>query len=85
MITAFQSECRAVKITVWYLIAGVLFSIEVTTVYFAVRNYWRGFFAAVVGAMFYRLMSVWFMGSRKFKLCSLSVFIIVLVVSDIDV
>ncbi|KAK7084274.1 Chloride channel protein 2 [Halocaridina rubra] len=46
-------------------IGGVLFSIEVTTVYFAVRNYWRGFFAAVVGAMFYRLMSVWFMGDRK--------------------
>ncbi|XP_069993071.1 chloride channel protein 2 isoform X4 [Penaeus vannamei] len=45
-------------------IGGVLFSIEVTTVYFAVRNYWRGFFAAVVGAMFYRLMSVWFMGSQ---------------------
>lgn len=49
-----------------FLLAGVLFSIEVTTVYFAVRNYWRGFFAAVVGAMFYRLMSVWFMGERKF-------------------
>ncbi|XP_042877636.1 chloride channel protein 2-like isoform X5 [Penaeus japonicus] len=45
-------------------IGGVLFSIEVTTVYFAVRNYWRGFFAAVVGAMFYRLMSVWFMGAK---------------------
>ncbi|KAK3894175.1 hypothetical protein Pcinc_002051 [Petrolisthes cinctipes] len=45
-------------------IGGVLFSIEVTTVYFAVRNYWRGFFAAVVGAMFYRLMSVWFMGEQ---------------------
>ncbi|XP_050726376.1 chloride channel protein 2-like isoform X2 [Eriocheir sinensis] len=45
-------------------IGGVLFSIEVTTVYFAVRNYWRGFFAAVVGAMFYRLMSVWFMGEK---------------------
>nr|XP_045625586.1 chloride channel protein 2-like isoform X1 [Procambarus clarkii] len=45
-------------------IGGVLFSIEVTTVYFAVRNYWRGFFAAVVGAMFYRLMSVWFMGAQ---------------------
>ena len=33
--------------------------------YFAVRNYWRGFFAAIVGAMFYRLMSVWFMGKSK--------------------
>lgn len=39
---------------------GVLFSIEVTTVYFAVRNYWRGFFAAVCGATFFRLLAVWF-------------------------
>lgn len=41
-------------------IGGVLFSIEVTTVYFAVRNYWRGFFAAVCGATAFRLMGVWF-------------------------
>jgi chloride channel 2 len=39
---------------------GVLFSIEVTTVYFAVRNYWRGFFAAVCGATVFRLLAVWF-------------------------
>ncbi|CAG0904096.1 unnamed protein product, partial [Cyprideis torosa] len=39
---------------------GVLFSIEVTAVYFAVRNYWRGFFAAVIGALIFRLLSVWF-------------------------
>ena len=36
--------------------AGVLFSIEVTSVYFAIRNYWRGFFSAVFGALMYRLM-----------------------------
>ncbi|XP_059489334.1 chloride channel protein 2 isoform X2 [Neocloeon triangulifer] len=41
-------------------IGGVLFSIEVTTVYFAVRNYWRGFFAAVCGATIFRLLAVWF-------------------------
>lgn len=41
-------------------IGGVLFSIEVTTVYFAVRNYWRGFFAAVCGASVFRLLGVWF-------------------------
>ncbi|KAJ8917376.1 hypothetical protein NQ315_002400 [Exocentrus adspersus] len=41
-------------------IGGVLFSIEVTTVYFAVRNYWRGFFAAVCGATTFRLLAVWF-------------------------
>ncbi|KAG8306976.1 Chloride channel protein 2 [Homalodisca vitripennis] len=41
-------------------IGGVLFSIEVTTVYFAVRNYWRGFFTAVCGATVFRLLAVWF-------------------------
>lgn len=38
----------------------MLFSIEVTTTYFAVRNYWRGFFAAVCGASVFRLLAVWF-------------------------
>ena len=41
-------------------IGGVLFSIEVTSVFFAVRNYWRGFFAAVCGATTFRLLSVIF-------------------------
>ncbi|XP_039291627.1 chloride channel protein 2 isoform X2 [Nilaparvata lugens] len=41
-------------------IGGVLFSIEVTTVYFAVRNYWRGFFSAVCSATVFRLFAVWF-------------------------
>ncbi|KAJ2941054.1 hypothetical protein O0L34_g13182 [Tuta absoluta] len=40
-------------------VGGVLFSIEVTTTYFAVRNYWRGFFAACCGAIMFRLLSVW--------------------------
>merc|ERR1719210_1109315 len=40
-------------------IGGVLFSIEVTSVYFAVRNYWRGFFAAVIAGIVFRLLSVW--------------------------
>lgn len=40
-------------------IGGVLFSIEVTSVYFAVRNYWRGFFAACCGASVWRLLVVW--------------------------
>ena len=44
-------------------IGGVLFSIEVTSVYFAVRNYWRGFFAAVCGAMTFRLLAIWFQHS----------------------
>ena len=25
--------------------------LQVTSVYFAVRNYWRGFFSAIIGAM----------------------------------
>ncbi|KAL1115624.1 hypothetical protein AAG570_005914 [Ranatra chinensis] len=41
-------------------IGGVLFSIEVTTAYFAIRNYWRGFFTAVCGATVFRLLAVWF-------------------------
>lgn len=39
-------------------IGGVLFSIEVTSTYFAVRNYWRGFFTAVCGAFMFRLLAV---------------------------
>ncbi|XP_060599935.1 chloride channel protein 2-like isoform X1 [Ruditapes philippinarum] len=41
-------------------IGGVLFSIEVTATYFAVRNYWRGFFGAVCGAVVFRLLAFWF-------------------------
>ena len=41
-------------------IGGVLFSIEVTSVYFAVRNYWRGFFAAIIGSTSFAMLSVWF-------------------------
>ena len=39
-------------------IGGVLFSIEVTAVFFAVRNYWRGFFAAACSALVFRLIDV---------------------------
>ncbi|KJE95626.1 voltage-gated chloride channel protein [Capsaspora owczarzaki ATCC 30864] len=39
-------------------IGGVLFSIEVTSTYFAVRNYWRGFFAAVMAALMFRLFAL---------------------------
>uniref|UniRef100_A0A914RSM9 Chloride channel protein n=1 Tax=Parascaris equorum TaxID=6256 RepID=A0A914RSM9_PAREQ len=37
-------------------IGGVLFSIEVTAVYFAVRDYWRGFFAAACGSAIFSLL-----------------------------
>lgn len=47
------------------LFLGVLFSIEVTSVYFAVRNYWRGFFAATCSAILFRMTAVWFKYERK--------------------
>lgn len=49
-----------VAATFYAPIGGVLFSIEVTSVFFAVRNYWRGFFAACCGATVWRLLGVWF-------------------------
>lgn len=41
------------------VVAGVLFSIEVTSTFFAVRNYWRGFFAATFSAFIFRVLAVW--------------------------
>ncbi|NP_001166401.1 chloride channel protein 2 [Cavia porcellus] len=40
-------------------IGGVLFSIEVTSTFFAVRNYWRGFFSATFSAFIFRVLAVW--------------------------
>lgn len=42
----------------FYFSTGVLFSIEVTSTYFAVRNYWRGYFAATFSAFIFRVLSV---------------------------
>lgn len=57
----FQKHFDSIPlVTLKQLFPGVLFSIEVTTTYFAVRNYWRGFFTAVCGATVFRLLSVWF-------------------------
>lgn len=36
----------------------MLFSIEVTSTFFAVRNYWRGYFAATFSAFIFRVLSV---------------------------
>ncbi|KAH7704783.1 CRE-CLH-3 protein [Aphelenchoides avenae] len=66
---AYGNECRksemlaaacavGVACTFSAPIGGVLFSIEVTTMYFSVRNYWRGFFAAACGATIFRLLRV---------------------------
>lgn len=49
-------DAQGVAATFYAPIGGVLFSIEVTTVYFAIRNYWRGFFAACCGATIWRLL-----------------------------
>ncbi|WKY17172.1 hypothetical protein Q1695_001638 [Nippostrongylus brasiliensis] len=64
---AFKSETRraeclaaacavGVACTFSAPVGGVLFSIEVTTMYFSVRSYWRGFFAACCGAITIRLL-----------------------------
>lgn len=47
------------EIYVCVSIPGVLFSIEVTSTFFAVRNYWRGFFAATFSAFIFRVLAVW--------------------------
>lgn len=46
---------------------GVLFSIEVTSTYFAVRNYWRGFFAATFSAFVFRVLAVWNKDASKMR------------------
>lgn len=37
----------------------MLFSIEVTSTYFAVRHYWKRYFAALWGGIMFRLLAVW--------------------------
>lgn len=58
-IPKLTSSAQGVAATFYAPIGGVLFSIEVATVYFAVRNYWRGFFAACCGATVWRLLGFW--------------------------
>uniref|UniRef100_A0A8C6XEH9 Chloride voltage-gated channel 1 n=1 Tax=Naja naja TaxID=35670 RepID=A0A8C6XEH9_NAJNA len=52
------SNCH-VLMRIFIYFVGVLFSIEVTSTYFAVRNYWRGFFAATFSAFVFRVFAVW--------------------------
>lgn len=40
---------------------GVLFSIEATATYFAVRNYWRAFYSAMCGAITFRMLGILFL------------------------
>lgn len=48
-------------------VGGMLFSIEVTSTYFAVRHYWRRFLAALCGAIMFRLLAVWTTNDVTFK------------------
>lgn len=54
-----REDAQGVAATFYAPIGGVLFSIEITTVYLAVRNYWRGFFAACCSATIWRLLGYW--------------------------
>ncbi|XP_026137398.1 chloride channel protein 2-like isoform X2 [Carassius auratus] len=40
-------------------IGGALFSLEVTSMFFLARNYWRGFLSATFGGFIFRLLPVW--------------------------
>ncbi|XP_026111594.1 chloride channel protein 2-like [Carassius auratus] len=40
-------------------IGGALFSLEITSMFFVARNYWRGFLSATFGAFIFRLLPVW--------------------------
>lgn len=55
----FSSEPKLFVVQSAVFVAGVLFSIEVTSTFFAVRNYWRGFFAATFSAFIFRVLAVW--------------------------
>lgn len=56
-----------------FCVAGVLFSIEVTSTFFAVRNYWRGFFAATFSAFIFRVLAVWNQEEGKSPYSSVSI------------
>ena len=66
-------SCKYAVLAIWNLIfdsfsdillarchLGLLFSIEATATYFAVRNYWRGFYSAAFGTITFRLLAIWF-------------------------
>ncbi|ESO12802.1 hypothetical protein HELRODRAFT_63304 [Helobdella robusta] len=41
-------------------VGALLYSLESTSVNFAIRNYWRSFYASAVGSLMYRLVASWF-------------------------
>uniref|UniRef100_A0A8C2GJK2 Chloride channel 2c n=1 Tax=Cyprinus carpio TaxID=7962 RepID=A0A8C2GJK2_CYPCA len=44
---------------IFVCVSGALFSLEVTSMFFVARNYWRGFLSATFGAFIFRLLPVW--------------------------
>lgn len=46
------------------IVSGILFSIEVTSTYYPIRNYWNSFIAAFVSGLSYRIMWNSFIGKR---------------------
>jgi H+/Cl- antiporter ClcA len=48
------------------IIGGVLFSIEVTSTYYPIRNYWYAFTAALIGTVSFKVLSNLFFGNGKF-------------------
>ena len=56
-VTELLSAACAVGVSCCFAapIGGVLFSIEVTSTYFAVRDYWRAFFGSVMAALVFRV------------------------------
>jgi chloride channel 2 len=46
------------------VIGGVLFSIEVTSTYYPIRNYWYAFTAALIGGITFKVLFNLFFGYR---------------------
>nr|XP_055058505.1 chloride channel protein 2a isoform X3 [Misgurnus anguillicaudatus] len=59
LLQNFNGEQMLFVVQCAVFVSGVLFSIEVTSTFFAVRNYWRGFFAATFSAFIFRVLAVW--------------------------
>lgn len=49
-----------------YVIIGVLFSIEVTSTYYPLRNYWFAFVAATTGGTLFKILTNQIAGQRKY-------------------
>ncbi len=52
-------------------IGGVLFSIEVTSTYYPLRNYWFAFVAATTGGTLFKVMTNSYAGQRRYSILNL--------------